>query len=62
MGLYLMASKMGVYESDLAKILQGKASYGIASKLNVYESDLQILLNKAGGAGAIGIILGILME
>lgn len=44
MEIYSIASTMGVYESDLEKLLKGKASYGIASKLNVYESDLQKLL------------------
>ena len=45
MGLYSIASKMGVYESDLEKLLKGQASYGIATKLNVYESDLQKFIN-----------------
>ena len=85
MGLYSIASGMGVYESDLKKSLNGQASYGVASKLNVYqsdlqkfldgqasynlasrigtyESDLQTLLNKAGKEGAIGIIVGMLLE
>ena len=45
MGLYSISSKMNIYESDLKKLLTGKASYGIASKLNVYETDLQKFLN-----------------
>lgn len=85
MGLYSIASKMDIYESDLKKLLNGQVSYGIASKLDVYESnlqdfidgkasynlaqrigtyesDLQELLNKAGKSGAIGIIIGMLIE
>lgn len=44
MGLYSIASIIGVYESDLEKLLKGQTSYGIASKLNVSESDLQKFL------------------
>lgn len=36
--------------------------YSITSKMGIYESDLQILLNKAGKEGAIGIIVGMLIE
>lgn len=45
MGLYSIATKMDVYESDLEKLLAGQASYGIATKLGIYESNLQEFIN-----------------
>ena len=45
MELDLMASKMGIYKSDLEKLIQGQASYGVASKLDVYKDNLQKFIN-----------------
>ena len=40
---------------DLQKFLNGQASYLLVIKIGIYESDLQILLNKAGKKGAVGL-------
>ncbi len=45
MGLFSLASSMGIFESDLKSLLNGRASFGVASKLGVFESDLQKFLN-----------------
>ena len=59
---YNIASTLEVYESDLQDFLNGKASYNLAQKIGTYESDLQELLNKVRKKGAIGIIIGLLIN
>ncbi len=39
--LYVVASSMGVAQSDLEKLLAGRASIGIAKKLGVSKMELQ---------------------
>jgi plasmid maintenance system antidote protein VapI len=39
--LYVVASSMGVAQSELEKLLAGQASVGIAKKLGVSRMDLQ---------------------
>ena len=39
--LYVVASSMGVAQSELEKLLAGRASVGIAKKLGVSRMDLQ---------------------
>ncbi|GEM_PF-1225703 len=56
------AMKLGVMTSSLQQFLDGKANISMASKLGLMTSDLQTLLNSIGKKGAIGLILGMLLN
>ena len=59
---YNVSSTLNVYESNLQDFLNGKASYSLAQRLGTYEDDLQLLLDKVGKQGAIGIVIGLLIN
>ncbi|WP_439505747.1 hypothetical protein [Sediminibacterium sp.] len=56
------ASKLGIITSSLQEFLNGRANMSMASKLGLLTSDLQLLLNKVGKQGAIGLVIGILIN
>lgn len=59
---YNASSQLGVYQSSLQDLLNGHATYNFASKIGLYQSDLQSLLDRIGQQGAIGLVLGLLLN
>ncbi|WP_128755308.1 hypothetical protein [Aquimarina sediminis] len=57
-----VAEKLGVTTSSLQTFIDGGTSSGLASKIETTSSSLQELRNLIGQRGAIGLIIGLLIN
>lgn len=57
-----ISSKIGVIPHALQEFVNGKANIQMGMKLGLMSNDLQTMLNEIGKKGAIGLIIGMLLQ
>jgi hypothetical protein len=55
------AFKLKIPQGDLQEFLTGKSTELIAEKFNLRKQDLQLLLDKLGSKGAVGLLIGFML-